>query len=284
MARICTSTAAEPTGGMIPQLTRVCHWLGGSVSLHFQSDRDRVAEFCRHNPMGRVAFFGSTLRDFGQQSAVDVLAEFTPQAQVTRLGMVAIQDEPTEIIGRVDLRTQGFLSRCFNGTRSDRPLVLAPDPYGIRPMYYRDGPWRIGRSTRFTVQFAGRHEFDETAHARATGRQPGCNHHEVLFVAMPSPRKEYWLAEHLDRLQVPFAMGVGGTFDVYAGHVRRAPRWMQRAGLEWAFRFYQEPARMWRRYLLGNLEFLLLVLKYRSARGSSPEGSGAERLSGSGAP
>ena len=107
---------------------------------------------------------------------------------------------------------------------------------------------------------------------------------DILFVAVPSPRKEFWLAEHLDRLEVPFAMGVGGTFDVYAGHVRRAPSWMQRAGLEWAFRFYQEPGRMWRRYLLGNLEFLLLVLKYWSTRASSPEGSGAGWLSGSGGP
>lgn len=90
---------------------------------------------------------------------------------------------------------------------------------------------------------------------------------DILFVAMPSPRKEYWLAKHLDRLEVPFAMGVGGSFDVYAGRVRRAPSWMQRAGLEWAFRFYQEPGRMWKRYLLGNLEFLMLVLKYRSGCG-----------------
>jgi len=107
---------------------------------------------------------------------------------------------------------------------------------------------------------------------------------DILFVAMPSPRKEYWLAEHLERLDVPFAMGVGGSFDVYAGHVRRAPHWMQRSGLEWAFRFYQEPGRMWKRYLLGNLEFLLLVLKYRSARSPALEESGADQSSRSDEP
>jgi N-acetylglucosaminyldiphosphoundecaprenol N-acetyl-beta-D-mannosaminyltransferase len=89
---------------------------------------------------------------------------------------------------------------------------------------------------------------------------------DILFVAMPSPRKEYWLAERLGDLGVPFAMGVGGSFDVYAGQVDRAPRWMQRAGLEWLFRFAQEPARMWRRYLIGNAEFMLLVVKYRLGR------------------
>lgn len=85
---------------------------------------------------------------------------------------------------------------------------------------------------------------------------------DILFVGMPSPRKEYWLAENLKRLDVPFSMGVGGSFDVYAGKVKRAPAWMQGAGLEWAFRFWQEPARMWRRYLLGNVAFLRLLGRY----------------------
>ena len=66
---------------------------------------------------------------------------------------------------------------------------------------------------------------------------------------MPSPRKEYWLADTLASLGAAFAMGVGGSFDVIAGYVQRAPEWMQRAGLEWAYRFAQEPRRIWRRYL-----------------------------------
>jgi N-acetylglucosaminyldiphosphoundecaprenol N-acetyl-beta-D-mannosaminyltransferase len=85
---------------------------------------------------------------------------------------------------------------------------------------------------------------------------------DILFVGIPSPRKEYWLADNLERLAVPFCMGVGGSFDVYAGRVRRAPRWVQRAGLEWVYRFIQEPTRMWRRYLVGNAEFLLLLARY----------------------
>ena len=94
------------------------------------------------------------------------------------------------------------------------------------------------------------------AHVRAS--QP-----DILFVALPSPRKEYWLAEHLEKLDVPFSMGVGGSFDVYAGRVKRAPLWMQHAGLEWSYRFWQEPLRLWKRYLLGNLEFVFVVGKHR---------------------
>jgi N-acetylglucosaminyldiphosphoundecaprenol N-acetyl-beta-D-mannosaminyltransferase len=84
---------------------------------------------------------------------------------------------------------------------------------------------------------------------------------DILFVAMPSPRKEFWLAERMDALAVPFSMGVGGSFDVYAGAIRRAPVLLQRMGLEWAYRFGQEPRRMWRRYLIGNVAFAFLVFR-----------------------
>lgn len=82
---------------------------------------------------------------------------------------------------------------------------------------------------------------------------------DLLFVALPSPRKEFWLHDHAEALGVPFVMGVGGTFDVVAGTVRRAPQWAQRAGLEWAFRLAQEPRRMWRRYLVGNTRFVAIT-------------------------
>ncbi len=82
---------------------------------------------------------------------------------------------------------------------------------------------------------------------------------DILFVAMSSPRKEYWLGEHARTLGVPFVMGVGGSIDVVAGETRWAPPWMRRAGLEWLFRLLQEPRRMWRRYLVTNARFLGLL-------------------------
>lgn len=83
---------------------------------------------------------------------------------------------------------------------------------------------------------------------------------EMLFVGMDSPWREYWIADNVEELGVPFAMGIGGALDVSAGVIDRAPMWMQRAGLEWAHRLCQEPRRMWRRYLVGNLRFTALVL------------------------
>jgi N-acetylglucosaminyldiphosphoundecaprenol N-acetyl-beta-D-mannosaminyltransferase len=84
---------------------------------------------------------------------------------------------------------------------------------------------------------------------------------QMLFVGMSSPRKEYWVSENLGRLDVPFVLGVGGTFDVVAGVVSRAPEILQTLGLEWAFRLCQEPRRMWKRYLVGNSRFAALVAK-----------------------
>lgn len=82
---------------------------------------------------------------------------------------------------------------------------------------------------------------------------------DVLFVAFGSPAQELWIARTLNRLGVPVAMGVGGAFDFVAGRVPRAPRWVQRSGLEWLYRLARQPWR-WRRQLALPL-FVMLVLR-----------------------
>jgi N-acetylglucosaminyldiphosphoundecaprenol N-acetyl-beta-D-mannosaminyltransferase len=93
---------------------------------------------------------------------------------------------------------------------------------------------------------------------------------DMLFVAISSPKKENFLNRHGAQMGVPFTMGVGGSFDVVAGHVKRAPVWMQKSGLEWFFRLVQEPRRMWRRYLVTNARFgwMVLVAKLRGTHES----------------
>lgn len=86
---------------------------------------------------------------------------------------------------------------------------------------------------------------------------------DLLFVAFSSPKKEYWVHKYLSEMNVPFVMGVGGSFDVVAGVTNRAPLWMQRHGLEWFYRFIQEPCRMWRRYIIGNIQFIVLTYRYK---------------------
>ncbi len=104
----------------------------------------------------------------------------------------------------------------------------------------------------------GYHPAEQTAAVADRIRASGA---DIVFIGMPSPRKERFLAEHGARLGAPVRMGVGGSFDVAAGLVRRAPGWMQKAGFEWLFRLGQEPGRMWRRYLIGNSRFLWLVVR-----------------------
>ncbi len=84
---------------------------------------------------------------------------------------------------------------------------------------------------------------------------------DILFVAISSPKKEAFLARYQAAMKVPFAMGVGGTFDVAVGLVSRAPVWMQKAGLEWFYRFLQEPRRMFRRYFIDDMAFVALFAR-----------------------
>ena len=94
---------------------------------------------------------------------------------------------------------------------------------------------------------------------------------QLLFVAITSPKKENFMYAHRDLLsKVNFTMGVGGTFDVIAGFTKRAPVWMQNIGMEWFYRFAQEPRRMWKRYLVGNSKFIALVMKEKFRREKTP--------------
>jgi N-acetylglucosaminyldiphosphoundecaprenol N-acetyl-beta-D-mannosaminyltransferase len=83
---------------------------------------------------------------------------------------------------------------------------------------------------------------------------------DILLVAMTSPKKENFLARWSGQLQIPVCHGVGGSFDVMAGKVRRAPELWQRLGLEWLYRVKQEPGRLWKRYLVTNTLFCRMVI------------------------
>ena len=109
---------------------------------------------------------------------------------------------------------------------------------------------------------------DEAIAQRIAGARP-----DVLFVAMTSPRKENFLARWSGLMGVPVCHGVGGSFDVMAGKVERAPESWQRLGLEWLYRVKQEPRRLWKRYLITNMLFCALVatesarqIRHRPAR------------------
>jgi len=82
----------------------------------------------------------------------------------------------------------------------------------------------------------------------------------ILFLGLPSPKKEFFVEKYKKQLNVNYILGVGGYFDILAGAIKRAPVWMQKVGLEWFYRFLQEPKRLFKRYFVGNMIFLRLVI------------------------
>ncbi|WP_345772823.1 WecB/TagA/CpsF family glycosyltransferase [Vibrio sp. Isolate23] len=122
---------------------------------------------------------------------------------------------------------------------------------------------QIMKSNHPNLNIAGHHHgyfWDDEAALVKKVKDSGA---KLLFVAITSPKKENFINKWRDELGVDFVMGVGGTFDVVAGKVNRAPAWMQNAGLEWLYRVIQEPRRMWKRYLVTNSKFAFLLLKER---------------------
>lgn len=97
---------------------------------------------------------------------------------------------------------------------------------------------------------------NETVRARITAARP-----DLLFVALGAPKQEIWMLDECPTLPVGAAMSVGAAFDTLAGLRKRAPAWTHNIGLEWAYRLAMEPRRLWKRYLVGNSEFLRIVLR-----------------------
>jgi N-acetylglucosaminyldiphosphoundecaprenol N-acetyl-beta-D-mannosaminyltransferase len=91
-------------------------------------------------------------------------------------------------------------------------------------------------------------------------RQINITDPHIIWIGLSTPKQEYWMANHLGKILAPVMIGVGAAFDFHAGTKRQAPRWMQRIGMEWLFRLCNEPRRLWKRYLVNNPQFILLVL------------------------
>jgi N-acetylglucosaminyldiphosphoundecaprenol N-acetyl-beta-D-mannosaminyltransferase len=107
------------------------------------------------------------------------------------------------------------------------------------------------------------HNTAELAHVAAAIRAAEPS---ILFVGLGAPKQEYWIYDHGRTLGVRVLMGIGGSFEMVSGIVRRAPHWVQASGCEWLYRLCMEPKRLWRRYLIGNSQFLQIVLNQRITR------------------
>ncbi len=97
---------------------------------------------------------------------------------------------------------------------------------------------------------------------------------DVVWVGLSTPKQERWMAAHVGRLAAPALIGVGAAFDIHAGTLRQAPPWMQRAGIEWAYRLFREPRRLWRRYVRIIPRFLWGIARRRPRMVSGPAARG----------
>jgi N-acetylglucosaminyldiphosphoundecaprenol N-acetyl-beta-D-mannosaminyltransferase len=176
-----------------------------------------------------------------------ILADGVPVVWASRL----VGDPLPERVAGIDLMLEilrrgahrGYRIYCLGATREvlDRAVdrMLAEFP-GIAIVGRRDGYFSADEA--------------EAVAAEIAAARP-----DVLFVAMTSPKKENFLRRFAPHMDVPVCHGVGGSFDVLAGKVRRAPAAWQRLGLEWLYRVLQEPRRLWKRYLVTNTRFCAMV-------------------------
>lgn len=115
-------------------------------------------------------------------------------------------------------------------------------------------------------------QLTETEDAAAVGRI-NASGAGIVFVSLGCPKQELWMTAHRDRIQAVM-IGVGAAFDYHAGTIKRAPLWMQEAGLEWLYRLLSEPRRLWRRYLVTNTVFMIGAARQLLAADTTPQGSG----------
>jgi N-acetylglucosaminyldiphosphoundecaprenol N-acetyl-beta-D-mannosaminyltransferase len=257
------------------------------------SRRERVEVLgCRLDPL--------TL-DTTVSRILELIQNAGPARQVSvnalKVNLCANDPELAELIERFDLVSADGVSIVWasrllgvplpgrvNGTDLMERLIDAAEVaelsiylLGSRPEILEAANGEL-RATHPRLRIAGMHHgyFSDHEEERIVGGIRDARA-DILFVGMPSPGKERWIDRYIDELGVRFVMGVGGSIDVIAGVIPRAPVWMQRAGLEWLFRLVREPRRMWRRYLLGGLAFAWrLGMEVISTRRRRPRPGGEE--------
>ncbi len=178
-----------------------------------------------------------------------LIADGLPVVWVSKFSKVSLPERITGIdlfVRLLELADrEGFSVYLLGAKRDvlDRMVEIVRTSYpGARIAGYRDG-------------YFGESDEDEIVN-EIRSAEP-----DMLFLGISSPKKEFFLAKWGRSLKVPICHGVGGSFDVLAGKVTRAPLFMQRLGLEWFYRVLQEPRRMWKRYLVTNTQFLILLIQ-----------------------
>lgn len=234
---------------------------------------------------GRDRFLGLPLDPIDMEATLERIAERVASGMpgahlgVNAANLVAARDDPTY---RADLEAADLITADGQSVVWGARLFGIDVPERVTGIDLMDRLLDVARERRWGVYLLGaRPETVERLAAQLEARgvtiagrrdgyfDPGSSAEVadavrasgamLLFVGMPSPRKERFIIGHARAAGVPFSIGVGGSFDVLAGELRRAPPLMQRLGMEWLFRLLQEPGRLFARYAVTNTRFLLLM-------------------------
>jgi len=235
-----------------------------------------------------IRLFGVSMHAWTMEETVQTIKGrldeglFTQQVVVSAGKLVNMQSDPAlvESVLGCDIinidgagvvacgRTLGMaISERVTGTDLFLRLLAMAEHYhhpvyllGATDQVIEEAVQRIRRD-RPRLEIAGYHHGYFWDNEEAIVRDIAASGAEMLFVGISSPKKENFIHKWNKTLGVKFVMGVGGTFDVMAGRVKRAPPWMQDWALEWLFRVMQEPRRLWKRYLITNSKFLWMMIR-----------------------
>lgn len=173
-----------------------------------------------------------------------------------RIGCRLLGIELRDNVNGTDL----FPKICKRATEEGQSIYLLGGQEGVADLVATN---MCNRYPKLKIAGTQHGYFDETEEPSIISkiRESGA---DILLVAFGAPKQELWIHSHSKELGIPVQIGVGGLFDFYSDRISRAPRWLRDIGLEWVWRLIQEPARMWRRYIIGNPLFLFRV--WRQAR------------------
>jgi N-acetylglucosaminyldiphosphoundecaprenol N-acetyl-beta-D-mannosaminyltransferase len=234
----------------------------------------------------RVDMFGVPLASISMDGALTRIDQFVEEGSPH---LVVTSDTPSIVRAREDTEYQDIVREADMVTADGRGVVWMARVLGL-PMTERVSGADLVQQICARAQDKGYRIYllgaepgvAEAAAEKLAKRCPGLNvvgtHHgyftpeqepevvrriaearpDILLVALGAPRQEKWIRRHMAELQAPVAIGVGGTFDVLAGRAKRAPEWMQRAGLEWLYRAAREPSRLPRMWALPRLMWMTL--------------------------
>ena len=120
-------------------------------------------------------------------------------------------------------------------------------------------------STWSKLKVVGYHHgyFDKQTESKAVLNDIKSVNPDLLFVSFGMPLQEQWISRHFDEINAKVIFATGGLFDFYSGHIKRAPKYLRSIGLEWLYRLYLQPGRLWKRYIIGNPLFLVHLIKAR---------------------